>query len=216
VSQPPLLTSSTTTHVTYITDAGSHRLAVLQLLPPRQRAVLVLRDVLAWPTTDICGLLKLSDPAVNIALQRALATLRNHRPTAHRDTWTGAAATLAERDVLDRYIRAYETADTQAALALLADDVRVTMPPAPYLFEGRDLILQLAGRARETGSWRLLPTSANRPVRSTAGRCWRRCRPPGTPGRPPAARAAWGRGVPVRGPRRPRLSPCRHRVACRR
>jgi ketosteroid isomerase-like protein len=64
--------------------------------------------------------------------------------------------------VLDRYIRAYESGDTDATLALLSDDVRVTMPPAPYLFEGREAILGLAERARNTGTWRLVPTSANR------------------------------------------------------
>lgn len=146
-------------------------LAVLQLLPPRQRAALVLRDVLAWPTTDIGALLELSEPAVNSALQRARATLRTHLPPARRETWTGAAANPDERDVLERYIRAYETADTEATLALLADDVRVTMPPAPYLFEGRDAILQLAARARDTGDWRLLATSANR---SPATACYLR------------------------------------------
>lgn len=144
-------------------------LAVLQLLPPRQRAALVLRDVLAWPTTDIGVLLELSSAAVNSALQRARATLREQLPPARRDTWTATATTAAERDVLERYIHAYETADMQATLALLSDDVRVTMPPAPYLFEGRDAIRELAARARDTGRWRLLPTSANR---SPAAACY--------------------------------------------
>ncbi len=68
----------------------------------------------------------------------------------------------AERELLEDYMRAYETGDTGATLALLAEDVRVTMPPAPYLFEGRDAILGLAARARSTGEWRLVATGANR------------------------------------------------------
>jgi RNA polymerase sigma-70 factor (ECF subfamily) len=64
--------------------------------------------------------------------------------------------------VLNAYIAAYEAGDDKATFALLTEDIRVTMPPAPYLFEGLDAIRQLADRARETGRWRLLPTSANR------------------------------------------------------
>ncbi|GIJ13162.1 RNA polymerase subunit sigma-70 [Micromonospora andamanensis] len=137
-------------------------LAVLQLLPPRQRAALILRDVLAWPVGDVGGLLELSTAAVNSALQRARATLREHHPIEQRETWTAASPSADERAVLDRYIRAYEAGDTSATLALLAEDVRVTMPPAPFLFEGRDAIMGLAERARSTGTWRLVATSANR------------------------------------------------------
>jgi RNA polymerase sigma-70 factor (ECF subfamily) len=137
-------------------------LAVLQLLPPRQRAALVLRDVLAWPVAEVGALLDLSTASVNSALQRARATLREHHPIGQRDAWTVPTRTADEQAVLGRYIRAYEDGDTAATLALLAEDVRVTMPPAPFLFEGRDAIMELAARARSTGTWRLVPTSANR------------------------------------------------------
>jgi RNA polymerase sigma-70 factor (ECF subfamily) len=137
-------------------------LAVIQLLPPRQRAAIVLRDVLDWPVADVAELLELSPAAVNSALQRGRATLRTHYPPAERDSWTAPSTSDAEREVLRAYIAAHESGDDDATLALLADDIRVTMPPAPYLFEGIEAIRGLAARARDTGSWRLLPTSANR------------------------------------------------------
>jgi RNA polymerase sigma-70 factor (ECF subfamily) len=137
-------------------------LAVIQLLPPRQRAAIVLRDVLDWPVPDVAEVLELSPAAVNSALQRGRATLRSHYPPAERDSWTAPSTSDAEREVLRAYIAAHESGDDDATLALLADDIRVTMPPAPYLFEGIEAIRGLAARARETGSWRVLPTSANR------------------------------------------------------
>jgi RNA polymerase sigma-70 factor (ECF subfamily) len=137
-------------------------LAVIQLLPPRQRAVLVLRDVLDWPAADVAALLEVGVAAVNSALQRARATLREHLPATRREDWAGPAVSETERTVLDGFIRAHESADVEATLALITDDVRVTMPPAPYLFEGREAIRQLVRRAAGTGAWRLLPTRANR------------------------------------------------------
>jgi RNA polymerase sigma-70 factor (TIGR02960 family) len=136
-------------------------LAVLQLLPPRQRAALVLRDVLDWPAAEVAELLELSVPAVNSALQRGRATLRTALPVDAREEWTSHHRADLDRDVLERYIRAYEAADYDTTLALLAEDIRVTMPPAPYLFAGKAAVRQLAERARTTGAWRLLPTRAN-------------------------------------------------------
>ena len=151
-------------------------LAVIQLLPPRQRAVLILRDVLDWPAAEVAELLDVGVAAVNSALQRARTTLRAHLPAERREQWQGAAASTAERAVLDDYIRAFESGDIEATLALLADDVRVTMPPAPYLFEGREEILGLVRRAGSTGDWRLVPTWANR---QPAAACYLRA--PGEP-----------------------------------
>ncbi len=136
-------------------------LAVLQLLPPRQRAALVLRDVLDWPAAEVAELLELSVPAVNSALQRARTTLRTALPVEEREQWNDDRRAAVDSDVLASYIAAYEAGDTEATLALLADDIRVTMPPAPYLFEGREAVLGLAHRARDTGEWRLVPTRAN-------------------------------------------------------
>ena len=137
-------------------------LAVIQLLPPRQRAALVLRDVLGWPVSDVAELLDLGAAAVNSALQRARATLREHLPSGAREDWRAPAVTASEQSVLEGFIAAHESGDSGATLALLHDDIRVTMPPAPHLFEGREAIAGLVQRARETGTWRLVPIRANR------------------------------------------------------
>lgn len=137
-------------------------LAVVQLLPARQRAVLILREVLDWPAADVAELLEIGVAAVNSALQRARATLRTHLPADRRECWTASETSKDEQAVLDGFIAAHESGDTDATLALVREDIRVTMPPAPYVFEGREAIAGLVGRARETGTWRLIPTAANR------------------------------------------------------
>ncbi|MFL6129138.1 MAG: RNA polymerase subunit sigma-70 [Mycobacteriales bacterium] len=139
-------------------------LAALQVLPPRQRAALVLRDVLGMPAADTARMLDTSVPAANSALQRARATMQEHLPS-HRLDWSAAPASAAERELLDRFVDAHERCDAAAALAVAAEDVRVTMPPAPYCFEGLAAIRPLLERAfgpDRDGDWRLLPTSANR------------------------------------------------------
>jgi RNA polymerase sigma-70 factor (ECF subfamily) len=140
-------------------------LAVMQLLPPRQRAVLVLRDVLDWPANDVAELLEIGVAAVNSALQRARATLREQLPAGRREEWRTPEVSRAEHEVLERFIDAHERGDTEAALALITADVRVTMPPLPLLYEGRDAIAGLMARAfgpELAGEWRLVPTQANR------------------------------------------------------
>jgi RNA polymerase sigma-70 factor (ECF subfamily) len=137
-------------------------LAVMQLLPPRQRAVLIMRDVLDWPAGEVAEVLELGVAAVNSALQRARETLRTHLPQERREDWTAPEVSEEERKLLDGFIDAHERGDDDAALALLADDIRVTMPPNPLLYEGRDAIGPLLATAREMGSWRLVRTRANR------------------------------------------------------
>jgi RNA polymerase sigma-70 factor (ECF subfamily) len=137
-------------------------LAVMQLLGPRQRAVLILREVLDWPAADVAETLDIGVAAVNSALQRARATLREHLPSQQRETWSAAQVDAAEREVLAGFMAAHESGDKDATLALIRDDIRVTMPPAPYLFEGRDAIAGLLDRAAGTGDWRLVATRANR------------------------------------------------------
>jgi RNA polymerase sigma-70 factor (TIGR02960 family) len=134
-------------------------LAVIQLLPPRQRAVLIMRDVLDWPAEQVAEQLDLSVPAVNSALQRARATVRDKLPASTRE------ASETERRLLDGFIDAHERGDTELTLKLITDDIRVTMPPHPFLFEGREAIaglLQQAYGPQREGDWRLLPTRANR------------------------------------------------------
>jgi RNA polymerase sigma-70 factor (ECF subfamily) len=134
-------------------------LAVIQLLPPRQRAVLIMRDVLDWPAEQTAEQLDLSVAAVNSALQRARATVRDKLPESTRD------ASETERELLDGFIDAHERGDTDLALSLITDDIRVTMPPHPFRFEGRAAIeglLQQAYGPQREGDWRLAPTRANR------------------------------------------------------
>lgn len=137
-------------------------LAVMQLLPPSQRAALVLRDVLGWPVSEVAELLDRSVASINSQLQRARATVRTHLPAARRDDWASPHVTDVERAVLDRYVAAHQSGDLAATLELIADDIRITMPPAPYLYEGRSGVEELLARADGFGDWRLVPTAANR------------------------------------------------------
>lgn len=137
-------------------------LAVIQLLPPAQRAALVLRDVLDWPVPDVAETLELSTAAVNSALQRARATLRERLPSDRRDDWDAPEVSAAEQVALAGYVHAHESGDLQATLDLITDDIRITMPPAPYLYEGRAGVAELVARADGFGEWRLLPVRANR------------------------------------------------------
>jgi RNA polymerase sigma-70 factor (TIGR02960 family) len=139
-------------------------LAALQVLPARQRAALLAREVLGLPAAETAELLETSVAAANSALQRARATMAQHLPS-HRADWSAREPNPAEKELLDRFIDAHERYDAAAALAVAAEDIRVTMPPYPWLFEGRDGLAPLLERAfgpdRE-GDWRLLPTGANR------------------------------------------------------
>ncbi|RCG30142.1 RNA polymerase subunit sigma-70 [Sphaerisporangium album] len=143
-------------------------LAAIQHLPPRQRAVLIMRDVLGWPARQTADLLEGSLASVNSALQRARATLREHLP-ARRDDWAPSTRpTEQERAVLRRYMDAVERADLAAMAGLLAEDARATMPPYPMWFQGREAVIaSLAaswdpGAPGYVGRFRMLPTSANR------------------------------------------------------
>jgi RNA polymerase sigma-70 factor (TIGR02960 family) len=139
-------------------------LAALQVLPPRQRATLLAREVLGLPAADTSRLLDTSVAAANSALQRARETMRGHLPS-HRSEWTVAAPGSAEKRLLDSFIDAHERCDAEAALAVAATDLRVTMPPYPSRYDGlvavRPLLDRAFGPDRE-GDWRLLPTGVNR------------------------------------------------------
>jgi RNA polymerase sigma-70 factor (ECF subfamily) len=136
-------------------------LAAMQVLPPRQRAALILRDVLGWPASEAATLLDTSVAAANSALQRARATMQAHLP-AHRAEWPSAEPTDDERRLLERFIDAHERGDAAAAVAISAPDLRITMPPALMSFEGIESIGPLLDRALRDGEWRLVPTRANR------------------------------------------------------
>ncbi|HEY7627185.1 MAG TPA: RNA polymerase subunit sigma-70 [Ilumatobacteraceae bacterium] len=136
-------------------------LAALQVLPARQRAALIARDVLGWPATETATLLETSVAAANSALQRARTAMQEHLP-ARRSEWSTREPSAEERALLDRFIDAHERCDAVAAVAISAEDLRITMPPHPYCFEGLDVIGPLLGRALSEGEWRLVPTCANR------------------------------------------------------
>ena len=137
-------------------------LAVIQLLPPRQRAVLILRDVLDWSASETADLLDTTVAAANSALQRARATLRERLP-ARPSEWSGSASSEEERLLLEGFIDAHERADAAAAAALVREDIRITMPPHPWCFDGLDAIRPLLEQGlTEPGDWRLVPTRANR------------------------------------------------------
>jgi RNA polymerase sigma-70 factor (ECF subfamily) len=143
-------------------------LAAIQHLPPRQRAVLILRDVLGWPAGETAALLEMSVAAVKSALQRARPALRQHLPEQRLHWAPSAAPTADERALLQRYMAAHERADIGALAELLREDVLLTMPPHPMWFMGRDSIVAFTAEVFDPasswyhGEWRGLPASANR------------------------------------------------------
>jgi len=136
-------------------------LAALQALPPRQRAALIARDVLGWPASETAEALGTSVAAANSALQRARTTMQSHLP-ARRADWSARPPSTAERELLDQFIEAHERMDTEAAIELAARDIRITMPPFPFVFDGADSIRSLMADAGAMGEWRVIPTRANR------------------------------------------------------
>jgi RNA polymerase sigma-70 factor (ECF subfamily) len=116
-------------------------LAAIQRLPGRQRAVLILRDVLGWTGPEVADLLETTVAAANSALQRARATVDPAIPSQ--------PPRPAERELLDRYVTAWERADMDAIVALLRDDAVLTMPPQPSVV-GAAAIGAFLGRARST------------------------------------------------------------------
>lgn len=159
---------------------GSLRLAfvaALQYLPARQRAVLILREVLDWPAAEVAAALGMTTAAVNSALQRARARLA----AAGLSEDEIGEPVPADRAVVDAYVAAFERADLAALEKLLADDVVLEMPPFLGWFRGREAYRRFIARAftlRGT-DWRLLPARANGQP-ALAGYC--RADEPGDPG----------------------------------
>jgi RNA polymerase sigma-70 factor (ECF subfamily) len=135
-------------------------LAALQVLPPRQRAALIARDVLGWPASETASALGTSVAAANSALQRARATMQSHLPDT-RAEWSAREPSAEERKLVERFIAAHERLDTEAVIAIAARDIRVTMPPLPYCFQGTEAIRSLMADAAAMGEWRLVPAGAN-------------------------------------------------------
>ncbi|MFE3259313.1 RNA polymerase subunit sigma-70 [Nocardia sp. NPDC059091] len=141
-------------------------LVAIQHLPARQRAVLILRDVLGWSAVETGELLGMSVAAVKSALQRARPVLRAHLP--QRGSGQAVVPTAQERELLRRFVTAHERADIAAFAQLLSADVRLSMPPLPYSFVGRSEVAAFAENALRPdstlhkGQWRGVPVRANR------------------------------------------------------
>jgi RNA polymerase sigma-70 factor, ECF subfamily len=137
--------------------------AAIQHLPPRQRAVLILRDVLGWSAKDTASLMEASVASVNSALQRARATLEHRLPRERTEWAPSTGLSEEERELLRRYVDAHERADADAMALLLREDARLTMPPHPTWYAGREAIVIAAqkGFDPEFGRLRTVVVGAN-------------------------------------------------------
>jgi RNA polymerase sigma-70 factor (ECF subfamily) len=134
----------------------------LQRLPPLQRAVVVLRDVLGYPAKEVAGLLETTEQSVNSALKRARAGLRRFAPEPG-DQPPPAPGSAAEREVVERLTTAYEAGDFDAVVSLLTEDVVLAMPPVPIEYVGRDVAAEFLRAVvfRPGRSFRMVETRAN-------------------------------------------------------
>jgi RNA polymerase sigma-70 factor (ECF subfamily) len=118
---------------------------VVQVLPPRQRAALILHDVLDWSVAEVAAILETTDAAINSALQRARATIA--RP---REESPPLALAPRHAEVVDRFVRAWESGDFDDFVALLATDAVMSMPPWEYWLDGKDAVV---ATIRSPGTW---------------------------------------------------------------
>ena len=135
----------------------------LQLLPPRERAVLILRDVLGFRAREVAGILDTSAGSVTRTLSRARATLRRRLPPSAGREPPPPPGSPAEQAVIAQLTRAFETGNVDQLVALLTDDVWVTVPPVPLEYRGREPAARFfaAVSFRQGRTYRLLPTRAN-------------------------------------------------------
>ena len=142
-------------------------LIAIQQLPPRQRAVLILRDVVDWSAAQTAEALDMTVASVNSALQRAKATLREVAQRQDRESVRAAAvadASEQERELLRRYVDAHAAADPAAIVDMMREEARIWMPPQPLHFLGREAIAALFRQLFVTepvGEFRLVPTRSN-------------------------------------------------------
>jgi RNA polymerase sigma-70 factor (TIGR02960 family) len=134
----------------------------LQLLPPRQRAALILRDVLGFRASEAAGILDSTEESVTSALKRARAALEYQRAQA-ADREPPTTGSAEERALVQRFARAYEAGDVHKVVALLTEDAWLIMPPIPMRYQGRELAARFwaATAFRPGRSARLVPTRAN-------------------------------------------------------
>ena len=136
----------------------------VQLLPPRQRAVLLLRDVLGFRAREVAAMLDLTEEAVTSALKRARATLAERRPDPDVARASGEQSEAADAVLLERFVAAFVGQDVDALVALLAEDVWVRMPPLSYEYRGRaaarEFFSALDGHRRNVAA--MVPVGVNR------------------------------------------------------
>jgi RNA polymerase sigma-70 factor (TIGR02960 family) len=137
--------------------------SALQLLPPRQRAVLILRDVLGFAAAEVADLLDTTSESVTSALKRARATLQRQQAAPGGVEAPPPSHSATERQVLARLVTAFENGDVDGLATLLTDDVWLRMPPVPFEYQGRDLARRFLSSAafRQGRRYRLIPTRAN-------------------------------------------------------
>jgi RNA polymerase sigma-70 factor (ECF subfamily) len=138
-------------------------ITALQLLSPRQRTVLVLRDVLGFHASEVARILETTEESVTSALKRARATLQRRLPPSSEREQLPLPGSAAEQELLDRLTLAYETGNVDDLVALLTDDVLMTMPPIPLEYRGRALVTRfLTAVVFQPGTiFRLVATKAN-------------------------------------------------------
>jgi RNA polymerase sigma-70 factor, ECF subfamily len=133
----------------------------LQHLPPQQRVVLVLRDVLRFPAVEVAEMLDTTEASVNSLLRRARAAFESRLPAVGRER-APVPNSKREREIVGRFADAIEAGDSDAVVALLTDDAWLTMPPEPYEYQGQTAIgAFLRDRTARRGSPLLVPTRAN-------------------------------------------------------
>lgn len=140
-------------------------IAAIQLLPPRQRAVLILRDVLAWSAKEVADALDCSVASVTSALQRARSTLKTNFPAGPASMEFAMGPSVEEKKLLTRFIEAWEQGDFDRLASLLQEDAVLAMPPIPLWFRGRREIIDFLSTVPAGGQLqniRLLPVGSNR------------------------------------------------------
>jgi RNA polymerase sigma-70 factor (TIGR02960 family) len=134
----------------------------LQLLPPRQLAVLVLRDVLGFHANEVADMLDSTIESVKSALKRARASLHQRRPTTDDREPLPTSDSPSEDAIVAKFVRAWESADVDALVTLLTDDVFIAMPPMPFEYQGRDVVARFCASLFRAGRrFDLIPTRAN-------------------------------------------------------
>jgi RNA polymerase sigma-70 factor (ECF subfamily) len=133
----------------------------LQVLPARQRAVLILREVLGYHADEVADMLDSTVESVNSALKRARASLQDRLPSTGEHEPPPAPDSPAEQALVAKFVGAYESGDVDALVALLTADVCVSMPPIPLEYHGRDAVARFYASIIESRTYDLVPTRAN-------------------------------------------------------